>query len=229
VSLRHYAAVEAAVGVLGGVMPWLIALCGPVFGVAYRALGDHPVSYNLLQFAVCGAVLLVPAILMGTTLPLVTAVLVRARDDVGVAGGRLYAVNTIGGALGAAACGFWLLPGLGMRTTGFLAAAVNLTIAAVAWLLAPQLEFGEHGVREQRDPDDADGEEQSGNTVRTVDPDDARRCRGHFADQTDEATRQRRHLAKHVQAVDALGDVRGQPTVKVAIAKARHLGEEAQA
>ena len=140
VSLRHYAAVEAGVGVLGGVMPWLIALCGPVFGVAYRALGDHPVSYNLVQFAVCGAVLLAPAILMGTTLPLVTAVLVRARDDVGVAGGRLYAVNTIGGALGAAACGFWLLPGLGMHATGFLAAAVNLTIAAVAWLLAPRVD-----------------------------------------------------------------------------------------
>lgn len=140
VSLRHYAAVEAAVGVLGGMMPWLIALCAPLFGVAYRALGEHPVAYNLVQFVVCGLVLLVPAALMGTTLPLVTAVLVRARDDVGVQGGRLYAVNTIGGALGAAACGFWLLPALGMRTTGLLAAAINLTIATAAWLLAPRVD-----------------------------------------------------------------------------------------
>ena len=140
VSLRHYAMVEAAVGVLGGLMPWLIALCDPLFGSAYRALGGHPVAYNLVQFVVCGAVLLVPAVLMGTTLPLVTAVLVRAGDDVGVRGGRLYAVNTIGGALGAAACGFFLLPGLGMRATGLLAAAINLAIAATAWLLAPRVD-----------------------------------------------------------------------------------------
>jgi spermidine synthase len=139
-SLRHYAAVEAGVGVFGGLMPWLIALCEPLFGVAYRALGGHPVAYNLVQFFVCGAVLLVPAVLMGTTLPLVTAVLVRAGDGVGVRGGRLYAANTIGGALGAAACGFFLLPVLGMRTAGLLAAATNLAIAAVAWLLAPRVD-----------------------------------------------------------------------------------------
>lgn len=141
VSLRHYAAVEAAVGVLGGLMPWLIEACEPLFGVAYRALGGHPIAYNLVQFAVCGVVLLVPAVLMGTTLPLVTAVLVRAGDSVGVQGGRLYAVNTIGGALGAAACGFFLLPALGMRATGLLAAATNLAIATAAWLLAPSIDF----------------------------------------------------------------------------------------
>ena len=140
VSLRNYAAVEAAVGVLGGLMPWLIALCEPLFGVAYRALGGHPVAYNLVQFVVCGVVLLVPAGLMGATLPLVTAVLVRAGDGVGVGGGRLYAANTIGGALGAAACGFLLLPALGMRTTGLLAAATNFAIATAAWLLAPRVD-----------------------------------------------------------------------------------------
>jgi spermidine synthase len=140
VSLRHYAAVEAAVGVLGGLMPWLIAACDPIFGTAYRTLGPHPVVYNLVQFVVCGLVLLVPAVLMGTTLPLVAAVLVRAGDPVGVLGGRLYAVNTIGGALGAASCGFLLLPALGMRTTGLLAAGINFAIALVAWLLAPSVD-----------------------------------------------------------------------------------------
>jgi spermidine synthase len=140
VSLRHYALVEAAVGVLGGLMPWLVALCAPAFGVAYRALGGYPVAYNLVQFAVCGALLSVPALLMGTTLPLVTAVLVRTGEDVGARGGRLYAVNTIGGALGAAACGFALLPALGMRATGLLAAVANLALAAVAWLLAPRVD-----------------------------------------------------------------------------------------
>ena len=58
----------------------------------------------------------------------------------------------------------------------------------------PQFEFGQHGVRQQRDRDDTHRQKQCRNGAGRIDPDDAS-CRGdHFADQAHEASGQRRDL-----------------------------------
>ncbi|MEQ1833855.1 MAG: fused MFS/spermidine synthase, partial [Candidatus Eisenbacteria bacterium] len=46
---------------------------------------------------------------------------------------RLYALNTFGAVVGSLAAGFVLLPVLGLTATTFVAAALNLLAAAVAW------------------------------------------------------------------------------------------------
>jgi spermidine synthase len=135
-SARLYAAIELAIALVAVAMPLLIAALDPVFGVAYRALTDRFLAYNVVQFALSGAVLLVPTFLMGTTLPIVAGVVVRREDEVGASTGLLYALNSLGGVLGASLAGFVLLPGFGMAATGRIAAALNVVAALVAFAAA---------------------------------------------------------------------------------------------
>jgi spermidine synthase len=134
-SLRLYVAIELCIAGSALLMPWLIRSLGPVFGLAYRGLGDAFVTYNLVQFALCGLLLLVPTSFMGATLPVVTAVLVRNKRDIAIDVGRLYALNSMGGVVGAGVAGFALLPWLGMFGTGLAAVGINVAVAAAAnWL-----------------------------------------------------------------------------------------------
>jgi spermidine synthase len=86
-----------------------------------------PAARTLLALAV----LLAPTTLLGATLPVAAAAATSVR-----AAGRLYAWNTLGGAAGALATSFLVLPALGMRRTFLAAAALDLAVAATAWAFA---------------------------------------------------------------------------------------------
>jgi spermidine synthase len=131
-SLRVYAALELGIALLAGAMPALVDAAAPLFGSAYRALGESLVAYSLAQLAIAGGLLLAPTVLMGATLPVLTAAVVRGSEGLTARVGDLYGANSLGGALGAALSGFLLLPALGMRGTSLLAAGVNVTVALLA-------------------------------------------------------------------------------------------------
>ena len=80
---------------------------------------------GLLSFAV----LLVPTLLMGATLPLLSADLVRATTNVGASVGDLYAVNTLGSAAAAMAAPHLLFPNVGQSAAVYLAGGINLVVA----------------------------------------------------------------------------------------------------
>src|SRR5436190_18827415 len=131
---RRYALLEAAVAVTGfAVLPLLRALDGPV-GQLYRDLGGESVAFAFARGGMLFAVLLVPAALMGATLPVLVARCERGAVGAGLA--WLYAINTLGAVMGSLAGGFLLLPVLGLGRTTLVAAALNL-FAALWAALAP--------------------------------------------------------------------------------------------
>jgi spermidine synthase len=83
-SLGLYAALELAIAATALLVPVLTHALYPLAGVIYRDIGDVFAAYNLLQFVLCGLVVLPPTIFMGTTLPVVTEILVQDRRDIGV-------------------------------------------------------------------------------------------------------------------------------------------------
>lgn len=87
------------------------------------------------QLVAAGLALLPPTLAMGATLPMLTAWYARDEKTLGKDMGWLYAINTTGAVLGAAASGFVLLPLLGQPTTLAAAGAVNLAVGAGALLL----------------------------------------------------------------------------------------------
>ncbi len=89
-----------------------------------------------LGIALCGLlILVVPTILMGGTLPVLSKGLVRREGVFGLYVGRLYAVNTLGAMFGALCVGFFLLPAVGVMRSTFTAFAVNCAVAVTAILV----------------------------------------------------------------------------------------------
>ncbi len=128
---RTYAALEVGVAVLGVLMlPVLRSLDAPV-GQLYRTFGGESAAFALARVALLLLLLVPPAALMGATLPVLVALAERGAVGAGLAG--LYAINTLGAVAGSVFGGFVLLPVLGLTATTFVAAALNLAAALLAW------------------------------------------------------------------------------------------------
>lgn len=134
--LRLYALLELGVGVAGTA----VVLAAPLLTVAlaplFRWLGGAAALTNLVRLAVAFGLVLLPTAAMGLTLPVLTQALSPGDHDFGRVLGRLYGLNTLGGALGAVAGEVWLIGTLGLRGTAFFAAALNLSAGALAWRLS---------------------------------------------------------------------------------------------
>lgn len=131
---RSYALLEIGVAVLGvALLPVLRSLDGPV-GQLYRAFGGESVAFAVSRVLLLLVVLVPPAALMGATLPVLVARIERGALGAGLA--WLYAINTLGAVMGSLLGGFLLLPRLGLTATTFVAAALNLLAAALAWVSA---------------------------------------------------------------------------------------------
>jgi predicted membrane-bound spermidine synthase len=124
--LRFYAWLECAVALLAIAATLLLGHSAASFAILERHAGWLA---WLLPFALVG----IPAVAMGGTLP----VLVRAsvRDSVAGTGGRLYAANTAGAIVGVLAAPFVLIPAFGVLGTAMAAASVNIVAALVALAL----------------------------------------------------------------------------------------------
>jgi len=131
--LLLYALLEAGVGawalLLAATFPWLQALGGQVVGMA----GDSRAALMLLRLLVAAAWILPPTVAMGMSFPAVVGVLERS----GIPGlhrrmARLYSLNLVGAALGAAAAPYLLFPKLGLVGALLLAAGLEVAVVAIA-------------------------------------------------------------------------------------------------
>lgn len=130
--LRVYAALEAGVAVMGVGLVLGLPAAAEGLGPALAPLRELPALLHGARGVVAFALMLLPATALGTTLPLLARALVRDDARFGVALGRLYGWNTLGGVAGAVAGEAWLVPRLGLAGTAVVAALLNLAAAAVA-------------------------------------------------------------------------------------------------
>jgi predicted membrane-bound spermidine synthase len=127
--LGLFCAIEVGIGLFGLISPALLAYAGPAFAPLDRGLGA----------GLCFLLFLPPTLGMGATLPVLIAHSVRS-GGMGIGGstGTLYALNTLGAALGALAMGLLLLHWVSVHEAIRLAALLNaLAAAGVALLLRP--------------------------------------------------------------------------------------------
>lgn len=117
--LRIFAAVEAAIGFYGLVSVTLFR------GLAEYATGMSQVVTGTLTFAL----VLVPTVMMGFTLPLLVAYSVRENGNVGSSVGQLYFINTAGSALASLAAAAFMMGALGQSRSVLVAALFNITVA----------------------------------------------------------------------------------------------------
>ena len=133
--LRAYGWLELGVAATALLYFGLLSLFHSLYAPLFAAFGDNRAAFVCVKFALALLVLFPPAFCMGGTLPLISQQLVRRRDRLGVTAARLYAVNTLGAALGAYFSAFHLIRHLGVTGSYAVSVAVTLTVAALAlWL-----------------------------------------------------------------------------------------------
>ncbi len=122
----------------------------PLYIIAIFQIPDLSAVPRLLLMAVAvGAVVLIPAIGMGMTFPLLTDLTARSSDARGADVGVAYALNTLGSILGAVLTGFVLVVVLGTQATLRIGLVVN-GIAALALALLASRRVAEGSTEDRR-------------------------------------------------------------------------------
>ncbi|MBI2299223.1 MAG: fused MFS/spermidine synthase [Armatimonadetes bacterium] len=105
---------------------------------AFKSTGGDFAPLFVFQLGLCWLLMLPATLGLGFILPLVAKLSAPQLGGAGRGVGLPYAWNTVGAVLGAAAAGFWILPRCGVEKSVALAAALNLSAGAAAWLAAPR-------------------------------------------------------------------------------------------
>ena len=148
--LRIYAWLQAGIALFGVTTPYLLLALLPLYAHLAQAAPESLVWLNGVRLTFSLLVLIPPTLLMGATLPVMARAYAGSPGQVGGDVGRLYAVETLGAALGCALAGLWLIRLLGTQETAWLAVALNLAAAAGAgWLARTAREHGEKGAMQQ--------------------------------------------------------------------------------
>jgi predicted membrane-bound spermidine synthase len=120
-----YAGLEVLVAVLGVGATFAMSLAASPFAWLEQQVG---LLAWVLPFALVG----IPALLMGGTLPVLVRSLAANPQQLGKAGGQLYAANTAGAIAGTLLAAFVLIATLGVRGSALAAAMLNLLAAVGA-------------------------------------------------------------------------------------------------
>jgi spermidine synthase len=144
--LRVYAAIEAGLAICA----ILVQFGLPLLNRLYITGAEHGFPGMLLRGLFAAICMLPPTILMGASLPAIVRWIKRTPDDVSW-WGYLYGGNTAGAVFGCLLAGFYLLRIYNMATATWVAAAINLTVAAISYLIGGFAPAGSSGDDESAD------------------------------------------------------------------------------
>ena len=133
--LKAYACLELGIAVSALLYFLLIDLYHFIYSPIFVAFGDSRLVLITVKSLLAAIVLFPPSFFMGGTVPVMAQCLIHRTDELGKTGSLLYAINTLGAALGAFVAGFYLPFYLGFQNSYLMAMGGNLMIAAVAYLL----------------------------------------------------------------------------------------------
>jgi spermidine synthase len=118
-------------------------------------VGEFTVGLPLPAIAAVSlALVIVPTLLMGATLPVLVAHLVRHSGKVGSSLGLLYYVNTLGAGAACLVCAVLLFPFAGIQGAVYAAVAINAAVAAGA-VIANRRNYGDAPARDETQPESA--------------------------------------------------------------------------
>ena len=129
--LKVYAVLEVGIGVLGVVVLFVL----PIISRIYLAGANEGFTGLVLRGAVAGACLLPPTLLMGGSLPAIARRLKTTSAGVSWVG-LLYSANIAGAVIGCLVAGFYLLRIYDMAVATYVAAAINLAVGGISFVLS---------------------------------------------------------------------------------------------
>ena len=138
--LLGYAVLELLIGAYCLAVPTLSAGIDSAYALAYDRFEMNLGTLTALRFALSFVMIVIPTFLMGGTLPMMARFVVRREDQIGPGIGWLYALNTLGAAVGTLVSTFVLMPNLPIDHIIQFAAAANGLL--FVWALVEQHRAG---------------------------------------------------------------------------------------
>ena len=132
--LRLYALYEIGVALTAFIASFLLIRITPVDVWMHRTFSDFPLVFDVVRFFIAFSLLIIPTVLMGATLPILSRVAVKRLSKAGQELGSLYAINTLGAVAGSLAAGFYLIGNLGLHGAVYVAVLGNLAVGLLAWI-----------------------------------------------------------------------------------------------
>ncbi|AFM28085.1 fused MFS/spermidine synthase [Desulfomonile tiedjei] len=148
-ALKVYALLELLIAGTVLIVPYLFAASVPLSSAVYGMTGESVTLTALFTGLVSFLILLVPTVLMGGTLPILTSYLVKQDHFFGKHLSLLYGINTWGAVMGVVLCGFFLIGLFGESAAVMVGVAINIGAAASAYLV--YLKFGQPLVLEPQE------------------------------------------------------------------------------
>jgi len=132
--VRAYGLLEIGIALYALAVPLLFSLVDNLYAIIWQHFHPGFFVFSLWRFLLSCVMLLVPTTLMGATLPLLSAALVRSAGQTSTSVTKLYTRNLAGAICGSIVAGFLLLPIFGVRATIYTAAVINIIIGIVTIL-----------------------------------------------------------------------------------------------
>ncbi|MFN8549678.1 MAG: fused MFS/spermidine synthase [Candidatus Eisenbacteria bacterium] len=134
--LRAYGLLQLGIGLWGIASMPVLKGTAPLFRAIYSASAGGAAMFLAARFATVFALLVLPTIAMGMTLPLLVGALGRGRESFSREAALLYGINTMGAVVGTLSAGFLLLPLLGLTRSAVVAGLLDLLVGTLAIALA---------------------------------------------------------------------------------------------
>ncbi len=132
--LLLYAALELGIGFFALVFPGLMQL--GEFSYVHIIDNETPFTIVLIaKFCISFAIMAGPATLIGGTMPVLSKIMIRSKAGSGRTLSQLYCINCLGATFGCIISGFFLVAVCGLKLSMFLAAAINILIALIAYAI----------------------------------------------------------------------------------------------
>ena len=130
--IRAYGLIEIGIALYALAVPFLFTFVDNLYAIIWQRFHPGFLAFSLWRFLLSCVMLLVPTALMGATLPLLSAALLRSNGPNSTSITRLYTRNLAGAICGSIVAGFLLLPTFGVRVTIYIAALINILIGIVS-------------------------------------------------------------------------------------------------
>ncbi len=130
-----YGILEGIIGLWALAAPFMFNAVLPIYKSFWLQFHLSVLPFSLLRFVIVSMILLIPTACMGATLPLLSRFVTNSLSVVGSRVGTLYSINTLGAVVGAISGGFLLIPSIGLNATTMTAAAANVLLAIIVFVL----------------------------------------------------------------------------------------------
>ncbi len=144
--LRAYGWLELVVACTVAMTPFAFHTITPMYAALARSMPDSLIALSVVRWLVALGVVVIPTMAMGATLPLLSRSFDTGESSAQASAlrekrlGALYAINTLGGALGALGAAYLILPALGVDGTVFASACGSALVGGLALLFGARVQ-----------------------------------------------------------------------------------------